>query len=413
MQRSSILGGNARTGFSLVELLVVITIILIVLAMTAGAVNYSLTGEKVGGAARQVQSYLAGARDRAIHAGSPVGVRFVRNTEPVDPNDPTDPNARTVTSLLFVGQSEPWSEGNIRLERDPGRAAAGDPTASIVAASPDSGWFELASRQTFHAGLRIRIPNDRSGSWYTVVSFRSDLNDVWPRSVGGNAIVPPIFNPGDGAAATDDPFPLKLQISPPYRDPATNPPAERQAFAGGGPNTYQLELPNVILPERPVLLPKGTVVDLDSSDIPDSWQIPGRGSFITATPAFYDIMFSPRGNVIGDAASKGILHFYVTDQNAVSLFRQHLVENVIPVSPVFPPVIPADELPIGGNPEPIGERALVSIFTQTGAVSSHPIDVTDNADPRDINGDGITTGQGDGIAEDPYFFAETGEVLDQ
>ena len=55
----------------------------------------------------------------------------------------------------------------------------------------------------------------------------------------------------------------------------------------------------------------------------------------------------------------------------------------------------------------------MSIFTQTGAVSSHPIDVTDNADPRDINGDGITTGQGDGIAEDPYFFAETGEVLDQ
>lgn len=383
-----------RSAFTLVELIVVITIVLIILAMTAGAVNYSLNAEKVGGAARQVQSYLAGARDRAIHAGEPRGVRFVRNTDPVDLSDPADPNLRTITSLLFVGPSEPWNEGNIRLER----ATTTATLASVVSASPDSGWFELAARDTLHVGLRVRIPNDRSGSWYTVIGF-NHTNDVWPTNVGGTATVPPAFNLDDSITTNDDPYPLKVFISPPYRDPATNPAGEIQAFAGGGPNTYSLELPSVILPERPVLLPKGTVIDLDSSDVPGSWQGLFQTSTGSSTPAFYDVMFSPRGTVTGDAASKGVLHFYMTDLNAVALFRSFRIAN--PPGPgVIAPWIPAEEITNDvGVIEPIGDRALVSVFTQTGAVSSHPIDVTD----ADANG----------YADDPYYFAETGEVLDQ
>ncbi len=364
---------GSRGAFTLIELIVVIAVLLILLVFTAGAVNYAMDAEKVGGGARQVQSYLAGARDRAIHSKQLRGVRFVRDLD----------NPAIVSSLMFVGPSEPWSEGNIRLERVPGARFA-----TVVAASPDSGWWELAARRTFYErGLRIRIPNDRSGSWYTVIAFNNS-NGVW------SAPVPPVFNPNDSDTSNDDPFPLKIIISPPYRDPATNPVGEVQAFAGGGPNTYQLELPNVILPERPVLLPKGTVVDLLASDIPDGW--PTRTSLTSNVPAFMDVMFSPRGSVVGDAASKGVLHFYVTELTSVDVFRDYLST----ISPPPLPNVPAEEVPDGnGGTEPIGDRALVSLFTQTGSVSSHPIDVTDL--------------DGDFIADDPYYFAETGEVLDQ
>jgi hypothetical protein len=42
------------------------------------------------------------------------------------------------------------------------------------------------------------------------------------------------------------------------------------------------------------------------------------------------------------------------------------------------------------------DRRIVSIFTQTGAVSSHPVYVTD--------------GEYDGIESDPMYFAETGRT---
>ena len=58
----------SRNGFTLVELLVVITIMLLLLSMTVYAVNFSRDSDRVGGGARQIQSALAGARDRAIYA---------------------------------------------------------------------------------------------------------------------------------------------------------------------------------------------------------------------------------------------------------------------------------------------------------------------------------------------------------
>jgi hypothetical protein len=115
-------------------------------------------------------------------------------------------------------------------------------------------------------------------------------------------------------------------------------------------------------------------------------------------------MFSPRGSVVGSAASKGIIHFYVAELSAADLFEQYLTDTL--GGPV-PGLVPADDVPLAGGSEPIGDRALVSVFTQTGAVSSHPIDPTDVVD--DIN----NSSGADGIADDPYRFAETGEVIKQ
>ena len=95
------------SGFTLVELLVVIAVLLILVVMTVTAIDFTFTSERVRSGARQVQSALEGARDRAIFAREPRGLRLF-----VDPNDP-----RIVTSMVYVGGSKNWSQGQIRLER--------------------------------------------------------------------------------------------------------------------------------------------------------------------------------------------------------------------------------------------------------------------------------------------------------
>ena len=72
---------SSRIGFTLIELLVVVTIVLILMSFTVAAVNFTLNAERVSSATRQVQSYLEGARDRAILANEPRGVRFMIDGE--------------------------------------------------------------------------------------------------------------------------------------------------------------------------------------------------------------------------------------------------------------------------------------------------------------------------------------------
>ena len=79
-------------GFTLVELLVVIGILIILTVMTLSLVNVTQNEDRVRAGAAQVQSYLEGARDRAIHAGEPRGVRFLPDTN----------NPNVATSLIYI-----------------------------------------------------------------------------------------------------------------------------------------------------------------------------------------------------------------------------------------------------------------------------------------------------------------------
>jgi prepilin-type N-terminal cleavage/methylation domain-containing protein len=66
-----------RRGFTLVELLVVIAIIALVSAVALPVVLPALRHRQVSESARIMQSVLAGARDAALHSGTPSGIRLL------------------------------------------------------------------------------------------------------------------------------------------------------------------------------------------------------------------------------------------------------------------------------------------------------------------------------------------------
>ena len=82
----------SRSAFTLVELMIAITILLLLTFITTKVIRSTSESDRVPGGARQVQSYLEGARDRAIYSTKtlnpgPRGVRFLR-----DPNNLNNPN---------------------------------------------------------------------------------------------------------------------------------------------------------------------------------------------------------------------------------------------------------------------------------------------------------------------------------
>ena len=410
-----------RSGFTLVELMIVITIIVVLLSMTLLTVNFAKDADRAKSAARQIQSFLAGARDRAIYAREPRGVRFF--------SSPEDP--RLVTTMAYIAPGGTWSSpensNKVKLERrdinndgDVVDTIGGVSESLIVLVHGEQnpGWWNLKRRGWLTDGLRIRLPKGPTGNWYPIDTSLIDITQ------------PP----------TDDQY-LILQI--PYPDDSINNANQRVAVDG---STYEIELPARLLSQDPSILPEGLVIDLDGSKVPDSWRPVSTGN--GAYSGFMDVIFSPRGNIVGEAAGSGLIHLYVCDSED-SRFLKGQFAAIRPTMALemesgilTQPFIPMDEIIVDAtnplapvvpwvgsdNNYLVKERRLVSVFTQTGAISIHAVNAytSSNAvgygdlyDHFDIDADGYTipaapsssdTPEPDGLADDPYAFAESGKV---
>ncbi|UUO05258.1 prepilin-type N-terminal cleavage/methylation domain-containing protein [Blastopirellula sp. J2-11] len=92
-----------RRGVTLVELLVVVTLLSILLGIAATAARTGARGKKQREAARQVNAFIAGARTRALELGRSVGVEIVNNR-------PNEPQAGLT---LFMVETPPPYAGNL------------------------------------------------------------------------------------------------------------------------------------------------------------------------------------------------------------------------------------------------------------------------------------------------------------
>lgn len=377
---------SVRSGYTLVELMIVITIILIIMSMTLATVNYSRTGDRVGSGARQVQSFIAGARSRAMFANEVRGVRLF-----IEQNLGGSAAAlRTVTTMAYIAPGGTWASpkdsGEIQIERIDGNGD-GDfddeaDVATLVRGFQNPGWWNLKRRGLLVEGMRIRIPA-QTGNWYPISLGTNTTNPTL------NVNSPP---PDEQLMLLQIPFNGGVQAS-------------QQVV---GTYTYEIELPTRLLPQDPSILPDGAVIDLDGSQVPATWRpTPSTGGVYSG---YMDVLFSPRGNIIGDAAGAGLLHFYVCDAEDALFVKEQWVADGNSVSGLDSmasggtPFIPLEELSgefgLGSPTDPylIKDRRVVSIFTQTGVISVSTVNgFTPDPDHP-------------GIAFDPFYFAETGEV---
>lgn len=431
-------------GFTLIELLVVIGIVVLLASMTLLAVDLTFNAERVRSGARQIQSMIAGARDRAIHAREARGVRFLVENDPL--------NGRKCSSMIYIGASDVWSRGTIMLMRsdfdfddqvdnvdrdgdgkkddeiymivDAMENQAGNSNLANAADTKSTGWVNLLQRgylpvyedgnrnNTLDPGedlngngvldndtARIKIPGDRNGTWYSVSTYHLSRN---------------LYS--SNPKIKQHPNVLELIPLRPYRDPGTTPPTEVIAFEGTGPNTYILELPSRVLPDaEPVLLPPDTVIDLDASSVPSSWRPVAAGQQFPYSSKM-DVLFSPRGTVIGEEAAVGLIHFYVCLRKDVDAINSGIASNgqqFTPRTAVFGSAWAAHNVILGeagtATDPPVGDRALVTLFTQTGKVGSYPLNSTDNY----IGNPQLGNAGADNFADSPFSYATKAEGLSQ
>lgn len=355
-----------RRGFTLIELLVVITIVLVLSVVVLASFNYSINGDRVRSAARQFQSFVAGARDKAIFANEIRGVRLL-----LDPND-----NHAVAGMQYIGSPQTES-GTLTFNPSPNAVSVNpnfpgpfDTTGRTVFFSfGDTRWSSLKRRGLLRVGARIQIPA-KTGQWYTVSAINLS-----------------------NSSATGEPV---LTLNAPNTDLASS----------SGAIPYILELGSTILGDaQPVLFPRGVVIDLDGSQLPFGWRAASL-NYPTNPPASsysprMDILFTPRGTVVGDLVGTGMLHLHFADTFDVAKWHTSTNANWSRTTTTYAatalPQIPADS---AGTTTPIvtRDRVLATLSPRTGNVGIHYVN---------------TANASNSLAVDPFKFAETGQVANK
>jgi prepilin-type N-terminal cleavage/methylation domain-containing protein len=251
-----------RRGFTLVELLVVVAILLL-LSTLALAVFNSRQSDKMRSAARIAQSAFLGAKDRALHAKANRGLRMI-----VDPSGPTLPGGQPaiVTGFAYLQpiSHEPYPAGSIQLERPQQNGTATTQDITIIR-SISADWTNPQVSGHFAIPSQIRIPAG-TGQWYQFV------------------------NQGNGV----------LQLYAPLNPPNANSFPAPIAVTGSTPWTScEIQFSPEVLPfHQPISLPSGCVADLRFSSA-NLQTLAASGSV--------DVMFSPRGSVAGPIGGSGTI----------------------------------------------------------------------------------------------------------
>ncbi|MFN9976672.1 MAG: hypothetical protein ACK58T_42900, partial [Phycisphaerae bacterium] len=74
------------------------------------------------------------------------------------------------------------------------------------------------------------------------------------------------------------------------------------------------------------------MIDLDGSKIPDAWRpftaLGAQSSGNAEYSRYVDIVYSPRGSIIGQAASAGVIHFYLCNAEDSVLLKDEYVKSL-------------------------------------------------------------------------------------
>lgn len=113
------LASVARSGFTLIELLVVILIILLVSAVALPVVLPALSHREVSEAARILQAAIVGARDAAVHANAPRGIRLLPDPNFISFNASGQVDGTKILAsnrLVAIEPAPDYTEGRVNVQ---------------------------------------------------------------------------------------------------------------------------------------------------------------------------------------------------------------------------------------------------------------------------------------------------------
>ena len=266
------------SGFTLVELIVVMAIIVTLAAITAALLPGIMRTEKITQGANMIQGMLLAAKQRALRDQVGAGVRFLATTDPVNLK-------RTIcTEMIYVIKPD-----DLFISGD---------SMTLTLSSP----FQATSTtQDFSGGLYLQ------DTTLTSEQFPVQEGDYLELYGGGTvtaitAVLQPVSN---------GPY-TRLQT---YSNPSTGQPVTDYRIIRG---------PRRVIGEDSVKLPKDIVIVMSDKGFATnaiSLNVPQRqvpfGSLVSSPATlFYEVLFSPSGGVIGQgAASTDKIIFYVWDRS--------------------------------------------------------------------------------------------------
>lgn len=373
----------ARSGFGLIELLVVLAIITTLAALSLIAYPAIRDQDKARDTATLVGITLKDAQARAAKKKGAVGVRFV--VAPAGPGlNPKDPENQWVTELELVELPDPLVPNlkplSLSAQNPPPGSASGfnpdaeprvrffyttqpptppgptvPPPTGAIAPPPGSPLGTPARRcylenltvaqvAEIQAGCTIVMPV--FGTWHKIINVPTQTTTPGATT----AVANPVTN-ANGLRNLE----VELEVFP-------------DANMGGATNTvtyhfaiYLLATP--LVGEKPIPLPTDICVDLNLSVGPTPF-----------SPVSFDVIFGPDGKLVG--APNGQLFLWVRN------YTKPAVYTVVPASPGPPPTPKtrsflagaplADALRLGG------EQRIISI-SNTGALGHAAVNWPNNA----------------------------------
>ena len=372
---------NRRSGFTIVELLVVVAILLILSYLAFAVFGTGKSSDKMRSGARSAQSAILGAKDRALHAKEPRGIRLALDQT----------NLNLVNGLAFIQPLPTQNAGNAfgMQENNVAMMVNGLPTpsAQIVIGAPEAtSWFSEDSQGLWQAGLaQVKFPADSSGVWYPLQQI-SNSAPFYGTMNSGNLVlnIAVAFDPNTGGI-----------VSP---RAAYSPTGQWTGISATQSNaSCTISVGNELLAfHQPMTLPSGCVIDLYYSQIPPTWYSQ-QSVLPNSVPAGYmivandpntagnvivrqyntpmDLMFSPRGNLTGSVSALGAIFFCIRDIRDASNIQM-------------------DPTKISVQSQLAGESLILALYPQTGLVQTYDLDITD--------------ANGDGFADNIYNFAQRG-----
>jgi len=431
-----------RPGYTLVEILVVMTLIILLAALALGVSQSGMFGsQKVIGAGDRASGWLLIAKQRAMRDGAPRGVRFYNTVggvtgsptafteaayievpEPWVPNQaqegnpngarivfvyawtaatgsPPGPNTVTVSEVYFVGTKADMDEYDQRVSDNDslilpefGKAFKITTANGTVTPSTYLGPAIVAPAVATAANtLLIGGTSGNQNARRIVLGSAIDLSTAGTKTV----------NTSDHTATmTTYKFGFQRPAQPLLGEPALQ-------MSGGTSIDFRFPVPAATLgaavePALPLMpggyrtwsspppLPLGSMTpNAGPYNPPTSIGVVAQGDPAVSGGSFFDILFSPSGQVLNNNA--GLICLWVRETSKTPHPRQYdtLGKSDCDGSPASVPPVNTNDL--------AGPQVLIVVNTRNGLLSTQPINpppaaANVNYDPYSFAKDGINSG---------------------